>query len=215
MDILEKIWVEKYRPKKIEDFIGNEQLTKIFKSYIDRQDIPNLLLYGTAGVGKTTIAKVLVNSIDCEYMFINASDENNVDTVRNKIKNFSSSMSFNKFKVVLCDECLEENTPVWVLREGSVQLIPIKDLQDKTDLVKSLNIDTEKIEWRPFDLIDVGYKDLYEIEFENNEKIYCTEDHKWYVKIEDTIKILKTKEIIDKLSEIDIFIYNAQGKLRE
>lgn len=104
MDVLEKIWVEKYRPTKIEDFIGNKTLVDKFKFYIEQDDIPNLLLWGPAGTGKTSLAKILMNNLDCEYLFLNGSDENNVDTVRNKIKNFASGIGFKKFKVILYDE---------------------------------------------------------------------------------------------------------------
>ena len=74
------------------------------QQYINKEDIPHLLLYGDAGGGKTTLAKLLVNNIDCDYIYINASDENNIDTVRDKIKSFASSMGFSPLKVIILDE---------------------------------------------------------------------------------------------------------------
>ena len=98
------LWVEKYRPNKLENYIGNEHLKSKVKRYIDDQDIPHLLLYGRAGTGKTTLAKIVVNNIDCDYLYINASDENSVDTVRFKIRSFASSVGFKDMKVIILDE---------------------------------------------------------------------------------------------------------------
>lgn len=98
------LWVEKYRPIKLEDYVGNEHLKTKVEAYIEKNDIPHLLLYGKAGTGKTTLAKLIVKSIDCDYMIINASDERNVDTIRDKVRGFASSMGFKKWKVVVLDE---------------------------------------------------------------------------------------------------------------
>lgn len=98
------LWVERYRPSKLEDYVGNEHLKSKVSGYLETGDIPHLLLYGKAGTGKTTLAKLIVNSVDCDYMIINASDENNVETVRNKVKNFASSMGFKPYKIVILDE---------------------------------------------------------------------------------------------------------------
>ena len=103
-NINHSLWVEKYRPTKLEDYVGNEHLKSKVEGYLESGDVPHLLLYGKAGTGKTTLAKLIVKSIDCDYMIINASDENNVDTVRNKVKNFASSMGFKKWKVIILDE---------------------------------------------------------------------------------------------------------------
>jgi replication factor C small subunit len=98
------LWVEKYRPSKLEDYVGNEHLKSKVSGYIETEDVPHLLFFGKAGTGKTTLAKLIVNSIDCDIMMINASDENNVETVRNKVKNFASSMGFKKYKIIILDE---------------------------------------------------------------------------------------------------------------
>ena len=98
------LWVEKYRPIKLDDYVGNEHLKEKVSGYIESEDVPHLLLFGRAGTGKTTLAKLIVKSIECDYMIINASDENNVDTVRNKVKNFASSQGFKKYKIVILDE---------------------------------------------------------------------------------------------------------------
>lgn len=98
------IWTERYRPDTLDGYVGNDALRAKLQQYIDTQDIPHLLFYGTAGTGKTTAAKILVKNIDCDYMFINASDERGIDTVRDKIKGFASTIGFKPLKIVVLDE---------------------------------------------------------------------------------------------------------------
>ena len=99
------LWVEKYRPTNLDSYIGNEHLKSKVEIYLESGDLPHLLLYGRAGTGKTTLAKLLVKNIDCDYIYINASDENNVDTVRTKVKNFASTIGFKDMKIIILDEC--------------------------------------------------------------------------------------------------------------
>jgi len=99
------LFVEKYRPVNLDNYIGNEHLKTKVSKYINTGDIPHLLLHGKAGTGKTTLAKLLVSNIDCDQMYINASDTNSVDTVRNQIKVFASSVGFKDLKVIILDEC--------------------------------------------------------------------------------------------------------------
>ena len=99
------LWVEKYRPTILDNYIGNEHLKDKVSVYLESGDLPHLLLYGKAGTGKTTLAKLLVKNIECDYMYINASDENNVDTVRTKVKNFASTIGFKDMKIIILDEC--------------------------------------------------------------------------------------------------------------
>ena len=99
------LWVEKYRPKTIEDCILPDSLKTTFQEYVNRKEIPNLLLSGSAGVGKTTVAKALCEEVGCDYIVINGSDENGVDTIRVKIKNYASSVSLmGGRKVIILDE---------------------------------------------------------------------------------------------------------------
>ena len=104
-EIKNTLWVEKYRPSTLDSYIGNKHLRSKVKVYIESGDLPHLLLYGRAGTGKTTLAKLLVNNIDCDYLYINASDENSVDVVREKVKNFASTLGFKEMKVIILDEC--------------------------------------------------------------------------------------------------------------
>jgi DNA polymerase III delta prime subunit len=99
------LWVERHRPQTVSDCILPDRLKEVFQEYVNQKQIPNLLLTGGAGVGKTTIAKAMCNEIGCDYMILNGSDENGVDTIRVKIKNYASSMSFSGGrKVIILDE---------------------------------------------------------------------------------------------------------------
>lgn len=99
------LWVEAYRPQSISDCVLPESLKATFQQYVDRKEIPNLLLCGTAGIGKTTVAKALCNEVGCDYLMINGSDESGIDTFRVKIKNYASAVSFGGAKkVIIIDE---------------------------------------------------------------------------------------------------------------
>lgn len=98
------IWVEKYRPNTLSDYVGNEDVKKIFGQYIENQDIPHVFLYGPPGTGKTSLAKLLVKAVNSDSMYINASDENGIETIRNKIKDFAGSSGFKPLKIIILDE---------------------------------------------------------------------------------------------------------------
>lgn len=99
------LWVEKYRPQKIDDCILPKSLLDTFKQVLASGELPNMLFTGTAGLGKTTVAKALCNQLDLDYILINGSEEGNIDTLRNKIKQFASSVSLTGgYKVVILDE---------------------------------------------------------------------------------------------------------------
>ena len=101
----EFLWVEKYRPKKIDDCILPKDLKNVFKNIIQSGEVPNMLFTGTAGVGKTTAAKALCNELNLDYIMINGSEEGNIDTLRGKIKSFASTVSLQGgYKVVILDE---------------------------------------------------------------------------------------------------------------
>ena len=190
------LWVERYRPSGLEGYVGNEHIIQKVNIYIENNDVPHLLLHGEAGTGKTTLAKIIVNAIDCDYLYINASDERGIDTLREKIRGFAASVGFRTWKVVMLDECLDENTLVSVLRNGEQTKIPIRDLDEHNDLVKSWNVEKNEVQWRPFYHWDKGEQDVYEIELENGEIVVCTDDHKWYVKDTDgNLKVVKTLDL--------------------
>jgi replication factor C small subunit len=98
------MWAEKYRPKTLDEFIGNEGVKLKMKGFIEQKDLPHLLFYGTAGGGKTALAKLLVKAIPCDHLYINASDERTIDTIRDKIVNFAATVSFEPLRIVILDE---------------------------------------------------------------------------------------------------------------
>ena len=99
-----ELWVEKYRPITLEEYIGNETIKNKIADYLKQGSIQNLLFYGVAGTGKTTLAKLIAKNLNCDLLYLNASDERGIDTIREKIIPFASSMSFNDVKIVILDE---------------------------------------------------------------------------------------------------------------
>ena len=96
--------VERYRSKVLDEYVGNENIKKTIQHYLDQNDIQNLIFSGPAGTGKTTLAKLIVSNLDCTHLYINASDERGIDTIRDKVSSFASSASFSPLKVVILDE---------------------------------------------------------------------------------------------------------------
>lgn len=98
------LWTEAFRPNTLDGYIGNEALIGKANIWIQNGELPHLLFYGSAGTGKTTLAKILANAVDSQTMYINASDENSVDVVRDKISRFASSVGFKRWKIIILDE---------------------------------------------------------------------------------------------------------------
>jgi replication factor C small subunit len=98
------LWIEKYRSETLEQYIGNDAIKARIADCIAKNDIPHLIFAGSAGTGKTTLAKLIVKNIQCDYLYINASDENGIDTIRERVKGFASTASFQPLKVVILDE---------------------------------------------------------------------------------------------------------------
>ena len=119
------IWVEKYRPKTIDDCILPENIKKTFSDFLNRGEIPNMLLSGPPGVGKTTVAKALCNQLGVDYYVINGSDEGRfLDTVRNSAKNFASTVSLSsdaRHKVIIIDEADNTTSDVQLLLRASIE----------------------------------------------------------------------------------------------
>ena len=98
------LFVEKYRPDTLDGYIGNEHFIADLQKWITEGNLPNLLLHGSPGTGKTTAAKLIVKNIQCDFIYINCSDENGIDTIRETVKQFASAATFQPIKVVILDE---------------------------------------------------------------------------------------------------------------
>lgn len=107
---IDSLWVEKYRPKTLDEYIGNRELKEKAKEFIDKQDINNLLLEGPAGTGKSSLGNLLVKHIACDFKYINASNESGIETVRTTIMQFCTSTGFSPLKILFLDE-FSEFTP--------------------------------------------------------------------------------------------------------
>ena len=98
------LWTEKYRSKTLETYITTDEIRELVEKYISNNDIQNLIFYGPPGTGKTTLAKLISINLNCDYLYINASDERGIDTIRDKVQGFASVASFKPLKIVILDE---------------------------------------------------------------------------------------------------------------
>jgi len=98
------IWAEKYRPTKFEEFIGSNSVKETFQLWLDKKEIPHIFLFGSPGGGKTSLAKIIVQNIPCDSMIVNASDENSIDDIRNKVQDFAITMGIQPLKIIILDE---------------------------------------------------------------------------------------------------------------
>lgn len=98
------IWVEKYRPINLNNFISDNELKSKFQSFIDKQDLPMLGFFGKPGSGKTTLAKILAKNINCDYLYLNATEDRDMETIKNKVGSFAAAASFKPLKIVVLDE---------------------------------------------------------------------------------------------------------------
>jgi replication factor C small subunit len=123
---LHTILNEKYRPDTLEGYICKDEVKAKFQEFIDKQDLPHLLFAGKPGAGKTTLAKILVNNIDCDFLYINATDERSIDIMRDKVGAFAAAGSFAPLKIVILDEATH------ILQAGQVILLNMMETYSLT-----------------------------------------------------------------------------------
>lgn len=193
----EIIWMEKYRPQRIEDLVLPDHYINSFKEYI--KNPRNILLTSeTPGTGKTSISNAIIKEGEFECLFINASLDNGIDTLRGKIRQFASSIAFNdKCKLVVLDECLEENEEVLLVNNKTEYYSPLKDLEfGKKYKCKSYNMEKNIIEYDTCELISEKEEEVFEVELEDGRKVLVTDNHPFIVRENEKIT---EKKILDGL----------------
>jgi DNA polymerase III delta prime subunit len=105
------LWCEKYRPNSLETYIGDEKFKEYVATCVNTNDLQHLIFHGKTGTGKTTLARILINKVDCMSLYLNGSDENGIDTVRDKIKSFVTAAVFKPIKIVVLDDCQNFTPP--------------------------------------------------------------------------------------------------------
>jgi len=205
------IWVEKHRPQTLSDFVCSDSYRKKFEDYVRTKDIPNLLLVGTQGTGKTSLARIFVKSIPCDHMYINASEERGFDVLKTKVKDFAYYIGTEGLKICILDEfdgtCLDPETEIVI---GTIEdhcVERIKNITAGCNIV-SFNLDTRLLENdycvpmnNPNDL------DVYEIVLETGKKILCTADHPFFVEnngviVEKKLRDLKENDEIIRICSL-------------
>lgn len=196
------LFVEKYRPKTIEETILPAELKNTFQQFVNQKSVPNLILSGTAGVGKTTVARAMLEQLECDYIIINGSMYGNIDTLRNEILNFVSSVSLSGGrKYVILDEadylnCLDENERVRLFNGDTISL---KDMKEgKQYEVVSFNVESGEFEQDIAEVVHRTTQMIYEIELENGAVCRLTDDHPIMCKSPDGTIVQRTiKEGLD------------------
>lgn len=180
----EFLYVEKYRPSKIDECILSKSLKTTFNDILKSKEIPNMLFSGGPGVGKTTVAKALCNELQLDYLFINGSEEGNIDTLRGKIKQFASTISLQGgYKVVILDECLDHEEAVRVGTVNDWIPIALKDLDiGKQYPIVSYNMNTNEFENDVGEIISDKDDMVYEVTMDNGKTIRVTDNHPFIVK---------------------------------
>jgi len=224
------IWMEKYRPHKLEDMVLEPDTRQLLEKFIRHKEIPHLILSGNVGSGKTTVAKILLKTLDCDSITLNASDERGIDTIRDKVKMFAMMSSFNKWKIVFLDEAdmltFEAQTSLRNLMEtyssqtrfiltcnylnkiipavtSRCQVIEFQNLHRK-ELLKLLEriLDSEKVTYDVDDLLELI--DIYFPDIRsmvNNLNLYS--DHgKW--KIRGTEKFRNFEQLMGLIKKGDL-----------
>ena len=197
------IWFEKYSPKVIEDVILPSKFKNRLLECVKNQKLPNFGFWSAKpGLGKTSTARALIKSLDADAMFLNASLEKGIDVLRTKIFNFASQESFDdRTKIVVLDECLEENEEVILIENGKEKCVKLKDLEKgKVYECLSFNLETGEFEIDTCEIISDKIDTVYEVELEDGRKIQVTSNHPFI--IEENGEYIE-KSIDDGLSKYD------------
>lgn len=201
------LWVESYRPQSIDDCVLPEALKNTFKSYVAQGELPTFLFSGTAGVGKTTVAKALCNEIGAEYIMINGSDEGrSIDTLRTTIRSFASTVSLTDAKkVVIIDEadymnCFDSSQKVFVVEEGNIVEKTMESLSGGEKFTVASVDDKGNFVTDTAYCVQSGEKEVFEVTFEDGSTIMCTKDHPFFNENFDNISGIDELDYLNSLN---------------
>jgi replication factor C small subunit len=191
----EEVWLEKYRPQRLEDVLGQEAIVERLQSYVDRDDISHMLFAGPAGVGKTTSALAIARELygdDWEEHFLelNASDERGIDVVRDRIKSFArTSFGGVNYRIIFLDEadalCVPPGTEVVTGYPSSPEIKRIEEVAEDGEPIPSVDFETNEIQSDKGKLVDSGVADFFELELEDGRSVQASLTHPFFVVEED------------------------------
>ncbi len=197
MAIENNLWVEKYRPSCVEDCVLPENIKGVFRSFIKEGEILNLMLTGTQGTGKTSIAKAICKELDADVLFIDASSEGGKQAIIDKIIPFASTVSIDKSarqKVVILDECIHEDETVRIGTVESFEDVPIKQLVKGVRYpIVNFNRETGELENDYAQLTVDKEAELFEVELEDGTTIVVSENHPFIICDEEGKNTRKVK----------------------
>ena len=198
------VWAFKYAPQKISDLILLDKHRKKFEKIVQTKHLPDTILYGPAGTGKTTLINVLKNELNLDMLYINGSLDSSIDVIRSDVKKFTRRASSNQ-KAVFIDECLEENETIRVGTVNEWKPVKLKHLpKDEYFDCISFNIETEKFE-NDLGIVHIEREaDIFELELDDGRTIKVTDNHPFLVRDENNNIV--EKSINDGLSDLDEII---------
>ena len=186
-----EIWIEKYRPESLEDIVGQPDVVDRLKSYVERDDLPNLLFSGPAGTGKTTSSLTIARTLYGEdwrenFLELNASDDRGIDVVRGRIKDFArTSFGGYDYRIVFLDEadslCLPPGTEVVTGYPSSPAIKPIEEVAEDGEPMPSVDFETNGIQSDAGSLVDSGVADFFELELADGRSITASPTHPFFV----------------------------------
>lgn len=198
------LWVEKYRPQTIDDCILPDRVKSELRDAITQGSIGNLLMYGSAGTGKTTLARSLANELNADLLYINASNENGVETIRNKVTQFASTVSLDgNLKIILLDECLDSEEKVRVGTVDSWKSIPLREFVLGVDYdIVSVSMETGEFQNDTGRIISDREDEVFEVTLEDGRSLRCNAKHPLLVFDGENIK----QKPLEEISEGDLIL---------
>jgi len=225
MDIINTLWVEKYRPKKLEELVLPENYRIDFQTCIQKKEIGNLLFSGSPGSGKTALMRIIcsqegiIQNRDDNVLEINGSgkETRGISFVQDVIEPYLKipPAGSDKYKVVCIDEsdflCLDGKTEIKIVKDDKIVKRKIEDLKDDIDIkVISVNLDTNNIEIDEAEYVDSGVAEMFEVELENGDIVICSENHPFFI-IENGMLVEKKLKELEINSDIAILEENQES----